>query len=310
MNKREADKKIDELRDILVRDPNTGIPRGFDLTHYGNRAFHFAMINDPSFAARVGGEYNLKDEDALHAFRFSRGRDNELHTRLGLEWLNKAENKSPKLVSDLRKIVLDTFLNGYADNFYPEIENQRPPYEIMNLAGDVSNQWVVHATPEVDEISQRGFIYGSPTVFGMGLTRGKIKGFFGDEQIPQHIRELKKPGYNFGFRPKDITERIIQKYSKGRPSLVIFPLDRGIEVYHKGDGENQVIFWGPAVNPADIISLGMFGKHGTTKESRWYATQSREKPIGENQGNLREAIERVTQNPEFYRSLLDKARAA
>ncbi len=101
----------------------------------------------------------------------------------------------------------------------------------------VKNQWLIHFTNDPDGIAKDGFIYGAEEMDKLGLT--------------VHLSDFDKKygGYNFAYLLNDF-----KRYGKaGRFSrggefkygkeAVIFRAS-GLRVYHYGDEEPQVIFYG------------------------------------------------------------------
>lgn len=99
--------------------------------------------------------------------------------------------------------------------------------------------WLVHFSDEAHRIAANGFRFGTDDVSWLGLTKFHSKKF---------------PGYNFAFealsREADEAART-KKYGR---DCVMFQ-NSGVRAYHWGDGEDQVIFYGPDVKPERIILI-------------------------------------------------------
>jgi len=116
----------------------------------------------------------------------------------------------------------------------------------------VKNQWLIHFTDNAMGIAKNGFIHGVDDMTRLGLTT-RLGTF-----------DKKYGGYNFSYLLSDFNSygknRFGYKYGK---EAVIFNAS-GIKVWHYGDEEPQVIFYGnTATNIIPIIdgenaSFGIF----------------------------------------------------
>jgi hypothetical protein len=111
-----------------------------------------------------------------------------------------------------------------------------PSFMLMTYQGIVRNQWLVHMTDNPDEIARDGFLYGMHDLGRLGLTT-----YFTE-------KAKKIGGYNFGVPVADANQ-VEGKYGK---HAVVFRAS-GVNVYHSGDNEDQVIFWGRAAR--DIVPI-------------------------------------------------------
>lgn len=115
-----------------------------------------------------------------------------------------------------------------------------------------NNQWLIHFTPDPGEIALNGFTKGTQDMEELGVTHG---------------RQRNEEGYNFAFIAYKATNEEARYYltngGYGRlddnAGAVMFKAD-GIEAYHGGDCQYQVIFWGPSAR--NIIPI----YHGDVEE--------------------------------------------
>lgn len=126
---------------------------------------------------------------------------------------------------------LDFFMR-YRGDFY-----DLPSWMTMEFNRIVKNEWCIHFCFDAYSIAREGFKWGTDDIGRLALTGAG----------------LKKPaeGYNFAF---PIGERHIDRNTygsinpvtreKGSQEAVIFQTS-GVEIYHEGDEQNQVVFWGP-----------------------------------------------------------------
>ena len=97
--------------------------------------------------------------------------------------------------------------------------------------------WLVHFSDHAREISAQGFRIGEPDVAMLGLTR---------------FRNQDAPGYNFAFVAGSRHSRQAAARSKYGSDAVMFMAPAHL-VWHFGDEEEQAIFDGESVRPADIV---------------------------------------------------------
>lgn len=95
----------------------------------------------------------------------------------------------------------------------------------LSNAPIVKNEWLVHFSDWADNIFKNGFIYGNRYAEKLGLTTA-------DYDTP------KDGNYLFAFRVSDRANIDPERYGDG---CVVFRAS-GVEVYHNGDKERQVIF--------------------------------------------------------------------
>ena len=129
----------------------------------------------------------------------------------------------------------------YVENRVGRSENayDSPPYMHMSHEKMVPATWLVHFTDDANGVASQGFKYGHEDMIGLHLTTWKR-----DRQ--------KRPGYNFAFLATD--SRNISMGKKYGSEAVVF-WSSAVQVYHYGDQESQLIFWGPGVNPSMIFPI-------------------------------------------------------
>ena len=125
----------------------------------------------------------------------------------------------------------------------------------------IKNQWLIHFTEEAQKIAEEGFRYGVDDMTKLGLTT----------QLGEF--DKKYGGYNFAYTLNDFNRYGKSDYMGGNKEYkygseaVIFNAS-GIKVWHHGDGEPQVIFYGnTAKNIIPIIGgdqykYGVYNKGG------------------------------------------------
>jgi ADP-ribose pyrophosphatase YjhB (NUDIX family) len=117
----------------------------------------------------------------------------------------------------------------------------------------VKNQWLIHFTNEPDDIAINGFKYGVDEIDKLGLTT-QLSDF-----------DKKYGGYNFAYLLSDFNRYGKAghgsrggEYKYGKEA-VIFRAS-GLEVYHHGDEEPQVIFYGNTATNIIPINAGQNSK--------------------------------------------------
>lgn len=192
------------------------------------------------------------------------------------EWIQNASEDS-----------LDAFREYVAQQSHEYGGSDRPAYQEMEYRRFVKPTWLVHFTDDPDEIAEKGFIYGFGDYRGLALTT-----HYTDE-----VRKM-GPGYNFAFvlGSRDAHDASSGKY--GQHAVVFW--GSGVEAYHYGDEENQLIFWGPDI-PTDRI----FAMH--SGDSGWYVEDATGRTILEGK-DFEEAAEWVTNNYRMLNQTEDKIR--
>jgi hypothetical protein len=179
--------------------------------------------------------------------------------------------------------------NSFANYLYNKIESFTLPiddseYPAWVYFSDdpkiIKNQWLIHFTNNANDIAKDGFKYGIDDVEKLGLTV-----YFSEF-------DKKYGGYNFSYLVSDFP-----KYAKGYrgdykygKQAVVFKAS-GIRVWHNGDQEYQVIFYGnTATNIIPII---------TGRESKW-GIYNKNRLLFEND-SLEKVVQWLTNNFEQYR---------
>lgn len=139
----------------------------------------------------------------------------------------------------------DHVLSGTGDDYILS-DPYAPAYLTMEYREPVRNQWLVHFTSDAHGIAGGGFTRGVDQPNELALTT----------HLPDEYKA--GPGYNFAYRLEDYL-----RYGRSRgdswkygDEAVLFRAS-GVLVWHYGDEEPQVIFWGPSANTiipvADVI---------------------------------------------------------
>ena len=123
--------------------------------------------------------------------------------------------------------------NNLCDHFISEMQNIVDYYELplwctMDFNRIVKNEWCIHFGSDSESIAKEGFTGGTPEIEHLAYTNARA--------------QKSSAGYDFAFL---IDDRSVD-YNGYGDEAVIFRTS-GVEIYHYGDNQNQVVFWGPNV---------------------------------------------------------------
>jgi len=149
-----------------------------------------------------------------------------------------------------------------------------PAYLLFDGTGTVAprDTWLVHFTDRPDDIASAGFAYGHPDRETLGLTT-----WFRED------RRRRESGWNFALRALSGDAAVAAARSSYGRHAVLFQ-SAGLEVFHNGDNQWQVIVWGPDVRR--FVPLQSSG-------GEWSATY-RESGAEAVAGRYRDVVEWVT----------------
>ena len=170
-------------------------------------------FEEPSEYTDVDGEDVFMFEDDMELISWLDKNNKELFTEFGEYLFNKIKNNELLI----------------PDEDYPAWSFFDDTPEL------IKNQWLIHFTKDAYGIAENGFKYGVDDMSKLGLTT-RLSEF-----------DKKYGGYNFAYTLGDF-ERYARsgsygdKYKYGGEAVVFNA--SGIKVWHYGDGEPQVIFYG------------------------------------------------------------------
>lgn len=254
-------------------DSNNGIPllRYFSQSDEdkANELIYEYSYLIPSFIENAYEEGTIDDEDYQKLSEYLKESDE----------YSLAEDFANGELEHLKKPLLN-YIEAHI--YHGGIENAPASYTIEN--GKLfKNGWIIHFTSDALSIAREGFRYGTDDVSrlaytGAGSTDGKAE------------------GYNFGYDINDF-DRFYRGYS-GRPkygSEAVLCQVSGVKVWHYGDEEYQVIFWGKdAKNIIPIVEEDGYWKILSTKTGNKLIEFE----------NLSDIVDWVMTNKEQYRKHL------
>jgi len=192
--------------------------------------------------------------------------------------------------------VYDAFANylyrKITNNELPIPESEYPAWSYFDDSPElVKNQWLIHFTGDADGIADSGFQYGVDDMSKLGLTT--------------HLGDFDKKygGYNFAYLLSDFVRYAKGDYSRGRrgykygDEAVIFRAS-GIKVWHHGDQEPQVIFYGNTATNIIPITSG--------DNSDWSAKDKNERVLFEDD-ELEKVVNWIVNNYQQYRKSLNES---
>jgi len=164
---------------------------------------------------------------------------------------------------------------------YPD---NAPTWAHLSLNGSrllPSQTWLVHWTDDALDISAGGFTHGTddPTRLGLTLYRNKESKKFG--------------GYNFAFRANS---RYASNPDRRYGSEVVIFQSSGVDCFHGGDDEDQVIFWGQSITSRPIA----ISHH--TDDDKWEVLGKKGRVVAFD--TVEECFKWVIQHSSSYRSSL------
>jgi hypothetical protein len=185
---------------------------------------------------------------------------------------------------------------SFADYLYDKILGNTLPiddseYPAWSYFSDnpelIKNQWLIHFTNDAEGISNNGFKYGVDDMTKLGLTTNMSE------------FDKKYGGYNFAYTLNDFVRYSKRSYTQGGgykygKEAVIFNAS-GIKVWHHGDEEPQVIFYGNTAKNIISITAG--------EEYDWGVYNKTGKILFEN-SELEKVVKWITQNYQQYRKIL------
>lgn len=198
-------------------------------------------------------------------------------------WLEKNDKK-----------LYDSFANylykKIVDNTLPIPDEDYPAWSYFDDSPElIKNQWLIHFTDDADSIAADGFKYGVDDMTKLGLTT-RLGEF-----------DKKYGGYNFAYTLSDY----VRYGGKGNRSgggykygneCVIFRAS-GIKLWHHGDMEPQVIFYGNTAN--NIVAI-------TEDEERWAIRNIKNGSVAYQNDDLDKVVNWFIKNYNQYRKILVK----
>lgn len=156
------------------------------------------------------------------------------------KWIDLLEGMQNFICEDVHQDLISVIKSAENGDALGDDEETHIGYH-AHLRSDVplpASTWLIHWTDSSTSIAQQGFAKGQSDPSVMGVTKGTVY--------------AKEPGYNFAYLAgsKD-AKKGFGVY--GHEALMFRAA--GVHIYHGGDDEEQVVFWGPDVKPANMILI-------------------------------------------------------
>lgn len=199
---------------------------------------------------------------------------------------NNEDYETLEFIKSTNRPLYDNFTAWLTDVMERGNLPEVPAWNVMSFENIVKNQWLIHFSDEASEIwLNQKFSYGLDDLYNIGYTT-----YFNKEA-------KKYGGYNFAYDIKDFAKYGKAGYGRGwkyGKEAVVFRAS-GVEAYHSGDEEPQVVFWGDtARNIVLIKAAGLDTWAVVTRGMRNYAFK----------GELTDAVQWVVDNFDQYRRVL------
>ena len=151
-------------------------------------------------------------------------------------------DKNPKLYNQFAQWLYDKIMNHDLNINDADL----PAWSFFDNPRLVKNQWLIHFTDDAEGIARQGFKYGVDEIDKLALTT--------------HLGEFEKKygGYNFAYDIERYARYAHSNHGRGfkyGKEAVIFRAS-GMELWHYGDEEPQVIFYGNTAKSIIPITEG------------------------------------------------------
>ena len=199
----------------------------------------------------------------------------------GYELMNWLQQNNKELYNKFADYLFEKIKN----NTLPIPDSEFPAWSYFDSPQLVKNQWLIHFTKDARSIVVDGFKYGVDEIDKLGLTTSL--GEF----------EKKYGGYNFSYLLSDFQRYGYKGYGKYKygDEAVIFRAS-GIKVWHHGDEEPQVIFYGNTATDIIPITDG--------ENNKWAVRSSKTMRSLYEDDELQKIVDWISKNYEQYRKSL------
>jgi hypothetical protein len=197
------------------------------------------------------------------------------------EWVNEIYTNNKPLFDEFAEYLFDKIEEHSLDI----MDAEYPAWSMLDNPNLVKNQWLIHFTNDADSITSKGFIYGVDELDKLGLTT--------------HFGEFEKKygGYNFSYLLTDFYRYGYEgsnSYKYGNEA-VIFRAS-GVKLWHHGDSEYQVIFYGKTAKNMVSITSG--------EDAYWSIRSNKSNEVLYENDDLRKVVSWFVKNYDQYRKHL------
>ncbi|MFW5847578.1 MAG: hypothetical protein ACOCVF_01480 [bacterium] len=187
---------------------------------------NYLNIDDEDKIKYLPHEYPQFIDDFFDEYNIKLDTPNNYRQYELVAWL---ENKYNNIFLQYGKYLFEKIKNYSLDIF----DSEYPTWSFFSNPDLVKNQWLIHFTHDAESIAREGFTMGVDDINMLGLTT-----YLSDSS-------KKYGGYNFAYTINDFLKynnasRNNLKYGE---EVVLFTAS-GLRLFHYGDDEYQVIFYG------------------------------------------------------------------
>jgi len=137
-------------------------------------------------------------------------------------------------------------LGEWEDPSWYQRDHEAPSWFNLTNPKLFKNQWVLHYTNDAEQIAQQGFKYGADDLSRLG------------GRVSNALQEQRSSGnFNFGYNTSNPSQYEAGHGKYGREAVLLKA--SGVEAWHSGDGEQQVIFAGNTAKDILPITSSNYG---------------------------------------------------
>lgn len=222
--------RLHELFEVYSKD-NVTLLKYFKDDHFPVDNFYYEAADVVSWNEKYWQYLKGLDDDLDIAID---AEDTDTIREILQEFYNWEDTILPRFPKDVRERFVEDIKSAVANSetFGREYAKFHMDISDKNLLKRTT--WLIHFSDDAYDISLEGFKIGQDNMDLLAFSDQNSFGF---------------PGFNFAF---DASERYFLGGAKYGTDFVMFQ-NSGVKAYHVGDAEQQVMFYGPDVNPKDII---------------------------------------------------------
>lgn len=206
--------------------------------------------------------------------------------RLGIQWYklqhlyDSQHDELYDILDDIEKKMTDNEKSEFIDSIQDYAA--QPTWSFFDKPKMLRpDTWLIHFTDSAINIAYDGFKKGVDDMTKLGLTT--------------HLGNAAKKygGYNFAFVAYSREAKNAARENKYGKEAVMFQ-SSGVQAYHYGDNENQVMFWGKSVNPNKLVFL-------SRDYDNWCVSTMRMNRDCAYKGDFENVVDWVIENHQQYR---------
>lgn len=219
---------------------------------------YYYFFND--FLIETDTDFEMPKETQPSLYKDEPDEEVDMFDDNDIEFIFWLESNNKELYNEFADYLYDKITNNTLD--IPDSEY--PAWSFFDVSPQlIKNQWLVHFTKDAESIANNGFKYGVDEMDKLGLTT----------QLGEF--EKKYGGYNFAYTLNDFEKYGASSYGNWTKSgykygneVILFRAS-GIKVWHYGDNESQVIFYGNTATNFIPITEGENEKWGVFNQKNY-----------------------------------------